>query len=76
MRSLFRTALGYFGGVPDDFCGTNVDGVRPRLRGAPDDPTALHGWGVALDGGCTDATEAMRRRRPVRKGGIGRQYPD
>jgi len=50
MRSLFETALEYIRGVPDDFYGVDVDDVRETLRAALDDPTALHGWQIALDG--------------------------
>ncbi|RCU48113.1 DUF309 domain-containing protein [Haloplanus salinus] len=57
MRSLFETALGYLRGVPADFYGVDVDDVRARLRAALDDPTALHGWRIALDGERVDATE-------------------
>ena len=58
MRSLFETALQYLHGVPGDFYGVDVDDVRATLRAALDDPTALHGWRIALDGERTDATEA------------------
>ncbi|MFC5366935.1 DUF309 domain-containing protein [Salinirubrum litoreum] len=49
MRSLFRTALQYFGGVPDDFYGVDLADVRATMRAALDDPTALHGWRISLD---------------------------
>jgi hypothetical protein len=49
MRSLFRTALQYFGGVPDDFYGVDLADVRATMRAALDDPTALHGWHISLD---------------------------
>jgi predicted metal-dependent hydrolase len=58
MRSLFETALQYLRGVPGDFYGVDVDDVRDRLRAALDDPTALHGWRIRLDGECHDATDA------------------
>ena len=58
MRSLFETALQYLHGVPADFYGVDVDDVRARLRAALEDPTALHGWRITLDGECADATEA------------------
>ncbi len=49
MRSLFETALQYLDGVPSDFYGVDVDDVRETLRAALDDPTALHGWQIAVD---------------------------
>jgi predicted metal-dependent hydrolase len=49
MRSLFETALQYLHGAPDDFYGVDVAEVRERLRAALDDPTAIHGWRIALD---------------------------
>ena len=50
MRSLFRTALQYFHGVPRDFYGVNVLVVRETLTRALDDPTVLEGWQIELDG--------------------------
>jgi len=58
MRSLFETALQYLHGVPADFYGVDVDDVRATLRAALDDPTALDGWRITLDGERVDATEA------------------
>ncbi|PSQ02783.1 DUF309 domain-containing protein [Halobacteriales archaeon QS_5_70_17] len=55
MRSLFRTALQYFQGVPKDFYGVDVLDVRTRLTNALEDPTALHGWQIRLDGQCPEA---------------------
>lgn len=49
MRSLFRTALSYFHGVPADFYGVDVLDVRTVLTDALDDPSALHGWTIVLD---------------------------
>jgi hypothetical protein len=49
MRSLFRTALQYFGGVPDDFYGVDLVDVRATMRAALDDPSALHDWRISLD---------------------------
>ena len=49
MRSLFGTALQYFGGVPDDFYGVDLADVRATMRAALDDPTVLHGWRISLD---------------------------
>ena len=57
MRSLFRTALQYFVGVPRDFYGVNVLDVRETLTEALEDPTALHGWRIELDGETPTARE-------------------
>jgi hypothetical protein len=57
MRSLFETALQYLHGVPDDYYGVDLVDVRATLRVALDDPTALHGWAITLDGERHDATE-------------------
>jgi predicted metal-dependent hydrolase len=58
MRSLFKTALQYLHGVPDDYYGVDVVDVRATLRAALDDPAALHGWQIELDGAFPEATEA------------------
>jgi predicted metal-dependent hydrolase len=58
MRSLFETALVYLRGVPDDFYGVDVDDVRATLRAALDDPAALDGWQISLDGARTEAYPA------------------
>lgn len=50
MRSLFRTALEYLRGTPTDFYGVDVDDVRTTLAAALDDPHALDGWRITLDG--------------------------
>jgi predicted metal-dependent hydrolase len=50
MRSLFRTALQYFNGVPNDFYGVDLLDVRTTLTNAMNDPTALEGWRIRLDG--------------------------
>jgi predicted metal-dependent hydrolase len=50
MRSLFDTALQYLHGVPRDYYGVNVLDVRETMIRALDDPTALHGWRIELDG--------------------------
>ena len=55
MRSLFRTALQYLRGVPDDYYGVNVADVRATLDAALDDPTALDGWRIELDGARPEA---------------------
>jgi hypothetical protein len=58
MRSLFETALQYLHGVPDDYYGVAVDEVRQTLRAALDDPTAVDGWRIELDGRRPEATDA------------------
>jgi predicted metal-dependent hydrolase len=58
MRSLFRTALQYLQGVPRDFYGVDVLGVRTTLTNALADPTVLEGWCIAIDGECPEATDA------------------
>jgi hypothetical protein len=58
MRSLFETALGYFHGVPNDFYGVDLLGVRTTLTNALDDPTVLHGWRIELDGERPEAVPA------------------
>jgi predicted metal-dependent hydrolase len=58
MRSLFETALQYLDGVPSDFYGVDVDDVRERLRAALDDPSAVDGWRIALDGARPEAYPA------------------
>jgi predicted metal-dependent hydrolase len=50
MRSLFETALQYFQGVPNDYYGVDLLDVRTTLTQALEDPTALHGWQIRLDG--------------------------
>jgi len=50
MRSLFGTALQYLDGVPDDYYGVAVAGVRTALVGALAEPAALEGWRIELDG--------------------------
>ena len=50
MRSLFETALQYLTGMPRDFYGVDVDDVRTTLANALDDPTAIEGWRIPLDG--------------------------
>ncbi|WP_129116476.1 DUF309 domain-containing protein [Halegenticoccus tardaugens] len=49
MRSLFRTALQYFAGVPEDFYGVDLADVRRTLAAALEDPTVLEGWRIAVD---------------------------
>ena len=50
MRSLFETAVQYLHGVPPDYYGLDVIDVRTTVTNALDDPTALHGWRLTLDG--------------------------
>jgi predicted metal-dependent hydrolase len=50
MRSLFGTALNYFVGVPNDFYGVDLLAVRTTLTNALDEPGALEGWTIRLDG--------------------------
>ena len=50
MRSLFRTALQYLRGVPNDFYGVDLLDVRTTLTNALNDPEALHGWQIRFDG--------------------------
>jgi len=57
MRSLFRTALQYFQGVPNDFYGVDLLDVRTVLTNALTDPTELHGWQIALDDERPEARE-------------------
>ena len=57
MRSLFETALQYLHGVPHDFYGVDVIDVRTRLGDALDDPTAIEGWRIRLDGRHPEADE-------------------
>ncbi|QCJ46464.1 DUF309 domain-containing protein [Haloprofundus sp. MHR1] len=49
MRSLFRTALQYLRGVPDDFYGVDLPEIREAMRAALEDPTALDGFRISLD---------------------------
>jgi predicted metal-dependent hydrolase len=51
MRSLFRTSLQYFRGVPNDYYGVDLLDVRTTVTNALSDPSALHGWQIRLDGG-------------------------
>jgi len=50
MRSLFGTALQYFRGLPGDFYGVDLLEVRTVLTNALEDPAALEGWAIRLDG--------------------------
>lgn len=57
MHSLFETALQYLHGVPRDFYGVDVIDARTKLTNALDDPTAVEGWRIRLDGRCPEARE-------------------
>ena len=57
MCSLFETALQYLRGVPNDYYGVDVLEVRTVLTNSLDDPTALHGWQIRLDGNTPEATD-------------------
>ncbi|MFC6904182.1 DUF309 domain-containing protein [Halalkalicoccus tibetensis] len=57
MRSLFETALQYLHGVPEDFYGVDVIDVRTALSNALEDPTAIEGWRIRLDGREPEARE-------------------
>ncbi|RLM33867.1 DUF309 domain-containing protein [Haloarcula sp. Atlit-120R] len=50
MRSLFRTSLQYFRGVPNDYYGVDLLDVRTTVTNALSDPSALHGWRIRFDG--------------------------
>jgi len=58
MRSLFRTALQYFQGLPRDMYGVELLDVRTTLSNALGDPAAVEGWRVRLDGAYPEATDA------------------
>jgi predicted metal-dependent hydrolase len=58
MRSLFRTALQYFQGVPNDFYGVDLLDVHTVVTNALTDPGVLSGWQVTLDDRRPEATEA------------------
>jgi len=56
MRSLFRTALQYFQGLPRDMYGVELLDVRTTLTNALEDPTVVEGWRIRLDGEYPEAT--------------------
>ncbi|MUV88892.1 DUF309 domain-containing protein [Halapricum sp. CBA1109] len=58
MRSLFRTALQYFQGIPGDYYGVDVLSVRTALTNALDDPTEVDGYRIRLDGETPTASAA------------------
>ncbi|MBX0294376.1 DUF309 domain-containing protein [Haloarcula nitratireducens] len=57
MRSLFETALQYLRSTPGDYYGVDVLDVRTVVTNALNDPTALHGWQIELDGAFPEADE-------------------
>ncbi|GGN89942.1 MULTISPECIES: DUF309 domain-containing protein [Haloarcula] len=57
MRSLFRTSLQYFRGVPNDYYGVDLLDVRTTVTNALQDPSVLDGWQIRLDGGYPVADE-------------------
>ncbi|MCU4799204.1 DUF309 domain-containing protein [Halobacteria archaeon HArc-gm2] len=61
MRSLFRTALQYFQGVPRDYYGVDLLDVRTTLTNALNDPDVLDGWRIAVDGAYPAADRADYR---------------
>lgn len=58
MRSLFRTALDYSVGVPNDFYGVDLLDIRTVLTNALDEPHVLEGWTIRLDGASPEARPA------------------
>ncbi|MDZ7702096.1 MAG: DUF309 domain-containing protein [Halobacteriales archaeon] len=50
MASLFGTALTYLQGVPPDYYGVDVPGVRTAVTAALEEPETLEGWAIRLDG--------------------------
>ena len=61
MRSLFETAFKYLQGVPDDFYGVDVDEVRSTVEAALEEPAAIDGWQIPLDGEVVTARPADYR---------------
>ncbi|WP_435358861.1 DUF309 domain-containing protein [Haloarchaeobius sp. DFWS5] len=57
MRSLFRTALQYFHGLPGDFYGVDLREIRTKLTNALNDPSELDGWQIPLDGAIPEARD-------------------
>ena len=58
MRSLFRTALQYFQGLPRDMYGIALLDVRTTLSNALADPSLVENWRISLDGVVVEATDA------------------
>ena len=57
MDSLFRTALQYLYGVPNDFYGVDLLNVRTAMTNARNDPSAIDDWQIILDGTRPTATQ-------------------
>jgi len=58
MRSLFETALQYLSETPGDYYGVDVADVRARLTDALEEPAAIDGWQIGLDGSTPEARDA------------------
>lgn len=50
MRSLFRTALQYLRGAPNDYYGVDVLEIRTTITNALEEPERIDGWQIRLDG--------------------------
>ena len=50
MRSLFKTALQYLAGVPNDFYGVDILDVRTKLTNSLNNPEILDDWKIEIDG--------------------------
>jgi predicted metal-dependent hydrolase len=61
MRSLFRTALQYFHGLPGDMYGVDLTGVRTTATNALESPEELDGWLIRLDRATPSATDVDYR---------------
>ena len=57
MDSLFRTALQYLHGVPNDFYGVDVLDVRTTMTNARNEPPVVENWKLTLDGTQPEATD-------------------
>jgi predicted metal-dependent hydrolase len=55
MASLFETALDYLAQLPRDYYGVDLLDVRTTLTRALEDPAAIEGWQIRLDGALPDA---------------------
>ena len=58
LRSLFRTALQYFHGLPNDMYGVELLDIRTTMTNALQDPTVVEGWQLRVDGEILEATDA------------------
>ncbi|MFC7125171.1 DUF309 domain-containing protein [Halovenus rubra] len=50
MESLFETALQYLHSIPNDFYGVDILDIKTTITNAIEDPTAIDGWQIVLDG--------------------------